>query len=100
MMQYDGTSFSMNGNATMVSKNPSTVQLGNEVGFTKIDSVQAMLLYNCQGDESNHLLEFAVRSLQLEHYENMAFTNNISQFKNYFGNSAKLILARHEMFVE
>ena len=56
MMQYDETSFSMNGNATMVSKDPSIVQLGNEVGFTKVDSKQAMLLYKCNGEESSHLL--------------------------------------------
>jgi len=49
MMQYDETSFSMNGNVTMVAKRPDIVQLGNEVGFTKIDSRQAMLLYKCNG---------------------------------------------------
>eukprot|EP00794_Sanderia_malayensis_P015012 gene15012-16561_t len=49
MMQYDETSFSMNGNITMQAKNPGVIQLGNEVGFTKIDSTQAMLLYKCNG---------------------------------------------------
>eukprot|EP00795_Rhopilema_esculentum_P007108 gene7108-12760_t len=49
MMQYDETSFTMNGNITMAAKQPGVVQLGNEVGFTGIDSVQAMLLYRCNG---------------------------------------------------
>ena len=49
MMQYDETSFSMNGNLTMKAKQPHIVQLGNEVGFTNIDSIQAMKLYKCNG---------------------------------------------------
>ncbi len=49
MMQYDETSFTVNGNITMRAKQPNVIQLGNEVGFTKIDSTQAMLLYGCNG---------------------------------------------------
>eukprot|EP00112_Aurelia_sp_Birch-Aquarium-sp1_P024367 Seg768.6 transcript_id=Seg768.6/GoldUCD/mRNA.D3Y31 product="Meprin A subunit beta" protein_id=Seg768.6/GoldUCD/D3Y31 len=49
MMQYDETSFSMNGNLTMKAKQRHIVQLGNEVGFTNIDSAQAMKLYKCNG---------------------------------------------------
>ena len=33
----------------MRAKQPEIFQLGNEVGFTKIDSVQAMRLYACNG---------------------------------------------------
>ncbi len=49
MMQYEETSFSKNGKITMKAKKPGIIQLGNEVGFTKIDSTQAMLLYKCNG---------------------------------------------------
>lgn len=55
MMQYDGTSFSTNGNVTMVAKKSDIVQLGNEVGFTKIDSIQAKLLYQCNGNSLFYL---------------------------------------------
>ena len=58
MMQYDETSFSMNGNVTMVARNKTIIQLGNEVGFTKIDSTQAMLLYKCKGTRFYQMLMF------------------------------------------
>ena len=49
VMQYDETSFSMNGKVTMQPIDRSVVQLGQEVGFTDIDADQANKLYSCNG---------------------------------------------------
>ena len=76
MMQYDETSFSMNGNVTMVAKKPDVVQLGNEVGFTGIDSRQAMLLYQCNGKIFKYLhYYFYYQTAKLMIH--IAFLNNL-----------------------
>eukprot|EP00112_Aurelia_sp_Birch-Aquarium-sp1_P024327 Seg765.1 transcript_id=Seg765.1/GoldUCD/mRNA.D3Y31 product="Meprin A subunit beta" protein_id=Seg765.1/GoldUCD/D3Y31 len=49
VMQYSKTAFGINGSVTMDPKNPGVFQLGQRVGFTQTDSVQANMLYRCNG---------------------------------------------------
>ena len=49
VMQYSKTAFGINGSVTMDPKQSGVFQLGQRVGFTKTDSIQANMLYRCNG---------------------------------------------------
>lgn len=49
VMQYSKTAFGINGSVTMDPIQPGIFQLGQRVGFSETDSVQAKLLYSCNG---------------------------------------------------
>ena len=48
VMHYSSTAFGR-GNITIVSKDPSVVQLGQRLGLSPLDAQQADLLYRCNG---------------------------------------------------
>lgn len=49
VMHYSSTAFGINGSTTIVSKDPSVVQLGQRIGLSPKDVTQADLLYRCNG---------------------------------------------------
>ena len=62
VMQYSKTAFGINGSVTMDPKDPGVFQLGQRVGFTETDSVQANMLYRCNGMFSFLFLHIALHT--------------------------------------
>ena len=50
VMHYSSTAFSTNGQPTIISKDPTQIQLGQEVGLSPLDVKQANLLYKCNSE--------------------------------------------------
>ena len=56
VMHYSSTAFG-NGATTIIAKDPSVVQLGQQIGLSPSDIKQADLLYECKGKLYYHKLE-------------------------------------------